>query len=344
MGKNKVNKELLINFIVDSIKDHPKDIMARTAAKFNVSRQTVYRYMKDLIAADLIETLGNGNKKEYRLRTTEHAYTLKIDGSWDEETVWRQYVRPLLLDLSPNVLEICHYGVGEMTNNVLEHADATQYHITISIDALKIQFRISDDGIGIFSKIQHDFHLDDKNHAILELAKGKLTSDPEHHTGEGIFFTSRMFDQFMIISEDVAFIGVDNIDVLFPDRENCVEGTLVVMTISKNSNNNIKEVFDRFTPDLNTGEFGFQKTIVAVKLLQNEGDTLVSRSQGKRLTARFDHFKEVVLDFSDVTFIGQPFADEVFRVFRKNFPDTHLHTVNSNADIDNMIKHVMANA
>jgi len=35
------------------------------------------------------------------------------------------------------------------------------------------------------------------------LAKGKLTTDPKRHSGEGIFFSSRMFDEFDILSGGV---------------------------------------------------------------------------------------------------------------------------------------------
>src|SRR6202012_1695126 len=64
---------------------------------------------------------------------------------------------------------------------------------------------ISDNGIGIFKKIQTELGLLDERHAILELSKGKLTTDPSRHTGEGIFFTSRMFDSFDILSGGVSF-------------------------------------------------------------------------------------------------------------------------------------------
>ncbi len=90
---------------------------------------------------------------------------------------------------------------------------------------------VIDDGIGIFTKLQRDFNLANKNHAILELAKGKLTSDPTRHSGEGIFFTSRMFDEFAILSEDTAFFGHDNDDWLLPDRQMVTKGTAVNMTI-----------------------------------------------------------------------------------------------------------------
>ena len=64
---------------------------------------------------------------------------------------------------------------------------------------------LHDNGVGIFKKIQTELRLLDERHAILELAKGKLTTDPKRHTGEGIFFSSRMFDQFDILSGGIFF-------------------------------------------------------------------------------------------------------------------------------------------
>jgi hypothetical protein len=51
---------------------------------------------------------------------------------------------------------------------------------------------------GICYELKRDLLLDDERHAFLELSKGKLTTDPQHHTGEGIFFASRVFDQFTL--------------------------------------------------------------------------------------------------------------------------------------------------
>jgi hypothetical protein len=44
-----------------------------------------------------------------------------------------------------------------------------------------------DHGVGIFEKIMKHFNLADAREALLELSKGKLTSDPRNHSGEGIF-------------------------------------------------------------------------------------------------------------------------------------------------------------
>ncbi len=97
---------------------------------------------------------------------------------------------------------------------------------------------------------------------------------------------------------------------------------------------------NNFTPEIDSGDFGFTKTTIPVRIMQYEGESLVSRSQAKRLITRFEQFQEVVLNFEGVKIIGQPFADEVFRVFRNEHPQTHIHPINTNEDIDKMINHV----
>lgn len=66
-----------------------------------------------------------------------------------------------------------------------------------------------------------------------------------------------------------------------------------------------KKVFDKFTSD---EDYGFTKTVVPVKLMRHGDDNLMSRSQAKRLLARFDRFKVVILDFSGVASVGQALA------------------------------------
>src|SRR5215510_11461051 len=102
-------------------------------------------------------------------------------------------------------------------------------------------------------KIQREFGLHNERDAVLELAKGKLTTDPVNHSGEGIFFTSRMFDVFFISSGTAFFFHSDD-DDQFGDwalesetRKEPKDGTGVIMKITNASSRTTKEVFDRFT-------------------------------------------------------------------------------------------------
>jgi hypothetical protein len=330
------------DFIVHNLPDHPKDIARVTAVKFGISRQAVNRYLRTLKAERVIETQGSGRNTTYSLLVTEHVIRLDIVPGMAEHRVWRDKVAPMLPEMRPNVRDICEYGFTEIFNNVLDHSESKTAAVSVGYDARKIELWVMDEGVGIFEKIRGHLGLDDPREAILELAKGKSTTDPENHTGEGIFFTSRMFDTFYIVSGGLSFLANPESkgrkDILFETDER-KRGTAVCMGIRRDSPRMKKAVFDRYSVD--DGEFGFSRTVIPVKLLQYEGESLVSRSQAKRLIARFERFKEVILDFRGIVTVGQAFSDEVFRVFRASHPQVNLLYVNANAEVERMIRRVL---
>jgi hypothetical protein len=195
--------------------------------------------------------------------------------------------------------------------------------------------------VGIFKKLQRELGLENERHAVLELAKGKVTTDPAHHTGEGIFFTSRMFGYFLITSGNVVFThewrkveDAEASDVII-EGDQPHEGTLVSMNLTNTVSWTSKDVFDQFTSE---GDFGFTKTIVPVRLAQYGDEKLVSRSQAKRLLAGIDRFTMVWLDFEGVDMIGQAFADEVFRVFVEEHPQVQLLVSGVGTPVEHMIR------
>lgn len=105
-------------------------------------------------------------------------------------------------------------------NNAIDHSGAQQMAVSVEHTASRIRIVVVDEGVGIFRKIKEYCALEDERHAILELSKGKLTTDPTHHTGEEIFFTSRMFDEFGILSGSL-FVSCtrDGGDWLLEDRD-----------------------------------------------------------------------------------------------------------------------------
>jgi hypothetical protein len=214
-------------------------------------------------------------------------------------------------------------------------------YIYIERNRRNIVIYVVDDGEGIFRHIKRLCELPDERQAILELSKGKLTTDPDRHTGEGIFFTSRAFDQFEIDSMGLAFGHNDDLDYDFLNESEISTkniGTLVYMSIQQWSERNIQEVFDKFTtgPD----EFQFNKTVIPVRLAQYENEKLVSRSQAKRMLTRIERFENVIFDFEGVTTIGQAFADEIFRVYAYMHPDIALVPVNMEGNVSKMVMKV----
>jgi anti-sigma regulatory factor (Ser/Thr protein kinase) len=270
---------------------------------------------------------------------TECTYTYIVDAALDEDKIWRMDIAPRLGALTPNVRRICQYGFTEMVNNVIAHSGSRELTIYLSINDTEAVFEIIDKGVGIFAKVQQVLGLDDPRQSVLELVKGKFTSDPEAHSGEGIFFTSRIFDNFSIHSGRLSFLGGQGGDrICEKPGGDALDGTTVRMAIQTNSSVEIADIFNEYTdPDKQPG---FHKTVVPVKLMEHEGDSLMSRSQAKRLIARFDRFLEVILDFAGVDMIGQGFADEVFRVFAKAHLQVRLRPINYTHNVANMIRHV----
>jgi hypothetical protein len=74
-----------------------------------------------------------------------------------------------------------------------------------------------------------------------------------------------------------------------------------------------------------------------VALARAEGEKLISRSQAKRILARVERFREVVLDFEGIDSIGPAFADEMFRVFASRHPQVSMLPIRANPDVSRMI-------
>ena len=311
--------------------------------RFGITRQAVNYRIKKMVEEGLVIASGTTKNKNYSLRPiVQREFSVEISSGVQEHKVWRDLIEPLTKDLRKNVIDICSYGFTEMFNNVIDHSEAKNAHIWFTRLPTKIRIIIADDGIGIFNKIVRDLGLEDNRQAILELAKGKLTTDPKRHTGEGIFFTSRSFDSFAILSGKLVFHRFEGRDWLVEDRDlNIIKGnTIIVMEINPNSEKELKEVFNQFSTD---EDYVFTKTIVPISLVKYGEENLVSRSQAKRLMAGLDRFKEVILDFKGITFIGPPFADEIFRVFKNEHPTIRLSPINTADDVKKMIERANQN-
>jgi anti-sigma regulatory factor (Ser/Thr protein kinase) len=328
--------------ILREIDDVGKVSPSKMSKTFKVSRQAIFKNVQELVASGVI-IKTDIPKFPYRIKPLQNAsITVSVSPEVEENKIWNDSIGPILTGLKDNVREICHYGFTEIFNNVIDHSASQSADILATIDALVVHITIQDYGVGIWKKLQGAFHLDDPRHALLELTKGKLTTDPQRHTGEGIFFTSRMFDKFIIASDKLTFCRFQEGDEwLFDIKEdNAGPGTRVSLTIYLESERTPREVFDKFTAELD--DFGFTRTQLSVQLAKYEGDHLVSRSQAKRLLARLDKFKEVYLDFRDVTEIGQAFADEIFRVFQTEHRTTRLIPVNIRPEVQKMISRAQA--
>lgn len=327
-------------FILEHVGSNPNTITALTSKKFGVTRQTIgSNHIARLVEQGELVAEGKTRNRRYRLAEDKKTFSFPLDGL-GEDRVWREDIAPNMPDMPDNAGEIWGYGFTEMLNNAIDHSDGKAVKISLYRTPVSCRILILDDGVGIFRQIQQKLQLEDESHAVLELSKGKLTTDPERHTGEGIFFSSRLFDEFFILSGDMFFSHQDNRSEDWLLTGEPEQGTCVSMTLQNAASRTLKEVFDEFTSD---EDYGFNKTVISVSLAVYGNESLVSRSQAKRLLARTDRFKTVVFDFDGIEKIGQAFADEMFRVFRNAHPDISVLSINTKPEVQRFIGRAMAN-
>ena len=329
--KDKI-KEFLLKTI--SIGENPYKAMENN---FKISRQTVSKYLNELVEKNYITKNSKGN---YTINFYISESKIYKNKNLEEDIVYDELIKKYEIDKKNNVKHILVYAFTEMLNNAIEHSEGTEISIHYTENYFNIFVIIKDNGIGIFRKIVRDHNLKNENEAIFELKKGKLTSDAENHSGEGIFFTSKVVDYFLISSFNKTFSsGSDEYFYsIEQNRERTIKGTEVILVLNKNTERTTKEIFDEYTSD----DFVFNKTKITVHLAKDcLGHDFVSRSLAKRILMNVEKFKVIVLDFENIDNIGQGFADEVFRVFKNKNPDITIVPINMNEEIEFMINRAM---
>ena len=194
---NKERGEKIRRQIVRDVSHHPTDITKHIAKIFSITPQAVNSHVKRLEKEGRIRSVGTGKGKQYFLGDIrEYKSRFPLVDEFTEDGVWRNQYSFIFDGLPQNVIDICHYGFTEMVNNVIDHSGGEHIYISAYRGKEGIRIFVIDDGEGIFRKIKRICGLTDERQALFELSKGKLTTDPDNHTGEGIFFTSRAFDEF----------------------------------------------------------------------------------------------------------------------------------------------------
>jgi len=313
--------------ILSLVDEHPHNLIRLVSQALGVTKQNVSYHVQRLIAEKQLTQTGKTRRARFFLAPTL-IWQKHYSRQQSESEVWDADVLPQISELPDNALDIWRYCFTEMFNNAVDHSAGTRITIQLKRTTINAEIAIIDNGVGIFKKIQQAMKFSDVRDAALELAKGKFTTDPTRHTGEGIFFTSKMLDAFDISSGGVYFTAVS------PMKN--TKGTAIWMKLRNASDRSRKEVYDAYASPENN--YAFDRTVVPVKMAEHSENDLISRSQAKRLLLRIDRFRTVVLDFKKVNQIGQAFADEIFRVFTRRHPGVEVQFINANEYISNMIR------
>ena len=327
-------KQTIVLYILDKIDAGGQNLSKTVSETFNISPNTVHTYLNELIENGIIEKEKRG---KYKLVTKLHEYTFKrSEGELVSDTLpYDICLESKIKHLSDNVQRIWLYGLSEMVNNVIDHSNAENMKLIIVQNYLTTSVLLIDDGVGIFEKIKKYFGLSDLDEAICELFKGKLTTDEANHSGEGIFFTSKMMDDFLILSDGKIFTSSKFDEDSIINMNNNTQGTCVLMSLSNFTHKTPKEIFDQYSDD----DGSFATTKIPLKNIFDAAP--VSRSQAKRVCNRLEKFSEAILDFDGVEWMGQGFAHQIFVVFKNSHPDISIVPQNMNDSVASMYNHVV---
>lgn len=338
--KNELTQKLLIKICRNQLRSaEVRDL----ANEFGVSTQAVYNLINKLVEEKVVEKTRTGKTQKLKLKFETKIFDYKI-GEISEYNALLQ-VRHFSTFLPENAREIFDYIYSEIFNNAIEHSQGTKIRVLMQISPVDITTYIIDNGIGIFENIKQKLKLESIEHSVFELMKGKVTTNSKTHSGEGIFFSSKCADYFLILANNLTFstanLSNPNDDKAIIRKDKQFEGTAVVFKISIANKIVLNEVFNQFSdPDE-----GFYKTIVPIKKLEynEENPTYISRSQARRLMTGMNKFKEICLDFKLIPKIGQAFADEIFRVWKADNPNVKIIVINENKEIHQMIERIENN-
>jgi len=330
--------------ILQFIKSKKSATSADIAVLLGCSRQYASRLLGDLVKSGQVVKIGSTRRARYALPQFAEEFgeqknkrRFQTKGLKEHEVLEEMVERfPAFRNAPENVQSIIRYAFSEMLNNAIEHSKSPHIEIELMADGPVFRFIVNDFGVGVFRKVMKQRRLSSPFEAMQDLLKGKTTTDPRAHSGEGIFFTSKAVDRFVLESFGHRLV-VDNTipDVFFGEQKPSKQGTRVIISLHTASRRHLNDVFRAFQSG--PGEYAFDKTKIRVRLF-TMGTIYISRSQARRVLTGLEKFKVVVLDFDRVPTVGQAFADEVFRVFKQRYPSITITPVNMNAAVKFMVQ------
>jgi len=287
-----------------------------------------------MVAEGVLGVHGSGRATHYRAAERGWVRKRYARPGLEEDRVWdalRADV-PALATLPPAAARTAAYAFLEMVNNAIDHSGSQDVEVGIDLREGIARFEVLDWGIGVFENVCKKLGLATHLEALQEISKGKTTTMPDRHSGEGIFFVSKAVRLFEIDSSGLQWI-VDNVRHDLSVGESAPRsGTRVYFEIDPRETRPLEELFAEYTQD-----YEFSRTRTVVRLFQI-GVLFLSRSEARRLMNGLEKFREVVLDFDGVGAVGQGFVDEVFRVWARAHPETVLIPVNMKPPVEFMVK------
>lgn len=323
-------------WITAAAHEHSLDLTEHVEERTGASRRAVQAALRKLVDAQWLTRSGSSRRPVWgpgALRQVARSYTLH---GLQEDLPWQRDFAPNFA-LPRHVERMVRHGFTELLNNAIDHSGGSSVTVSLRQTPSHVQLLVSDDGCGVFDKICSAFDIADAQHAMLELSKGRLTSQPEAHTGRGLFFSSQLADVFDIHANNTAFqrrawegAGWQ------PGRPLPRQGSSIYMAIALDTTRTLEQVLEAWSTD--GSGIAFDRTTVHLRLLAGPGQALDSRAQARRVAARLPMFRRAEISFEGVDDVGHPFTDELFRVFARARPEVELVPTHMSPRIAALVK------
>jgi len=156
-----------------------------------------------------------------------------------------------------------------------------------------------------------------------------LTTIRARHTGEGIFFSSRMFDTFDILSGGISFSHTDG-EVNDWIRDNPQYQTALPCGLRFETRRAVLR--KKCSMSMSRAKTTTSAALSCRYASHSTSAIPISRSQAKRVLARVDLFRTVVSTLAD-RFNWPGVRGQIFRVFAQSHPEIELHFIHANASV-----------
>lgn len=330
----------LTQWITAAAVDHPEHLVDVVAARLAVPRRSAQAVLRRLAAAQWLQRDGTPRKPAWRpgtLRQVVRHYPL---AGLMEDRPWRQDFAPYF-PLPPNVQRMAQHAFTELVNNAIDHSGGTQVTVSLRQTPAHLQLLVSDDGCGLFRSIEQSFDIGEPTLVMLELAKGRLSSQPQRHSGLGLLVTSQLADVFDLRANAHGFQRRAWSTTPWHPMPTAAPlagrpGTSIYLAIALDTSRTLDSVQRSLSADGRS--FAFDRVQVPLRLLAGDSQpVLASRAEARRVASRLAGFRRAEIDFTGLSEIGHAFAHELFAVIRRERPDLELVPIGAAPPVAEML-------
>ena len=129
MGLTEEKRNRIKRYILEKIYDKDKNVASHVSKTFEVSLNTVYRYIRELERDAVIYKEDD----VYKLTKIKESFVLHCSGNkLEEDLIYSEYIAKHIKNFEDNVQRIWQYAFTEMMNNAIEHSQSEEIFFSIS--------------------------------------------------------------------------------------------------------------------------------------------------------------------------------------------------------------------